>query len=152
MQRLAVFPGSFDPYTKGHQDVVTRSLTMFDRLIIAIGNNVGKKSMYTAQERKVMIESLYEGDARVSVQVYEGLTIDFCKKVHATHIVRGLRSTFDFEYEQVVAQANKSMLPEVETVFLLARPEFSYISSSVVRDVHINGGDVKVFMPDKDIK
>lgn len=146
--KKAIFPGTFDPFTKGHQDIVARALGIFDNIIIAIGNNSSKKTMQSAEERKTFIEKLYSGNKQVQVEIYEGLTIDFCRSVGATYIVRGVRSTSDFEYEQVVAQANKSMLPEVETVFLLARPELLHISSSVVRDVLTNGGDAKVFLPE----
>ncbi|MDR3367000.1 MAG: pantetheine-phosphate adenylyltransferase, partial [Prevotellaceae bacterium] len=130
----AIFPGSFDPFSVGHYDVALRALRLFDSLIVAVGVNVEKKTFYTTEERKANIEQLFARDPRVSVQAYEGLTVDFCRRVGATHIVRGVRGAADFELELAVAQANKAMLPEVDTVLLPALPKWAYVSSTVIRD------------------
>jgi pantetheine-phosphate adenylyltransferase len=146
---IAVFPGSFDPFSIGHYDIVQRALLLFDRLIVAIGVNVEKKPFYSTEERKANIELLFAHDPHVSVQAYEGLTVDLCKRVGATHIVRGVRGVADFELEYAVAQANKSMLPEVDTILLPALPQWAYVSSTIIRDILKNGGDATLFLPPK---
>jgi pantetheine-phosphate adenylyltransferase len=143
----AVFPGSFDPFSVGHYDIAQRALRLFSGLIVAIGVNAEKKTFYTAEERKSAIERLFARDPRVSVQAYEGLTVDFCRRVGATHIVRGVRGVADFEFECAVAQANKAMLPEVDTVLLAALPKWAYVSSTVIRDILRSGGDAALFLP-----
>ncbi|MDR0711160.1 MAG: pantetheine-phosphate adenylyltransferase [Prevotellaceae bacterium] len=145
----AIFPGSFDPFSVGHYDIAQRALLLFDRLIIAIGVNVEKKTFYAIEDRKANIELLFAHDPRVSVQAYEGLTVDLCKRVGATHIIRGVRSVADFEFEHAVAQANKAMLPEVDTILLPALPKWAYVSSTIIRDVLKNGGDASLFLPPK---
>jgi len=144
---VAVFPGSFDPFSSGHFDIVQRALNMFDRLIVAVGVNQDKKGMQTTEERKANIEKIFSAESRVSVEVYEGLTVDFCRRVGATHIVRGVRNAADFELEFTIAQANKAMLPEVDTVLLPASPELAFVSSTVIRDVQRNGGSAAEFLP-----
>ncbi len=144
---LAVFPGSFDPFSSGHFDIANRALNLFDSVIIAIGVNQDKRGMQTPAERKACIEKLFAGEPRVSVEVYEGLTVDFCRRVGATHIVRGVRNVSDFELEYNVAQANKAMLPEVDTVLLPATPGLSFVSSTIIRDVLRNGGSAAEFLP-----
>ncbi|MDR1225717.1 MAG: pantetheine-phosphate adenylyltransferase [Prevotellaceae bacterium] len=148
MKTTAVFPGSFDPFTLGHQAIVEKALLLFDELAIAVGVNAGKQSLFTVDERVQSIKDVFKGDARVRVEPYEGLTVDYCKKAGATHMVRGLRTVADFEQERLMAQANKLMLPSVETVFLLASPEQTFISSTVVRDVLKSGGDASNFLPE----
>ena len=145
----AIFPGSFDPFSVGHFDIAQRALKLFDKLTIAIGVNQDKKSMSTPNERKANIEKLFAKEPRVSVEIYEGLTVDFCRRVGATHIVRGVRNAADFELELAVAQANKAMLPEVDTVLLLASPELAFVSSTIIRDVLRNGGSAAEFLPKK---
>lgn len=144
---IAAFPGSFDPFSVGHYDVVQRALLLFDSLIVAIGVNVEKKALYTTAERKANIQSLFACNPRVSVQTYEGLTVDFCKKVGATHIVRGVRGATDFALEYAAAQANKAMLPEVDTILLPALPEWAHVSSTIIRDILKNNGSAARFLP-----
>ncbi len=145
----AVFPGSFDPFSSGHFDIANRALKMFDKLIIAIGVNQDKKGMQTPEERKASIEKLFADEPRVSVELYEGLTVDFCRRVGATHMVRGVRNAADFDFEYNVAQANKAMLHEVDTVLLPAAPELSFVSSTIIRDVLRSGGSAAEFLPKK---
>ncbi len=142
----AVFPGSFDPITLGHTDVINRSLELFDRLTIAVGINVNKKYMYEVDRRIAMIKAIYGGHPRVNITSYRGLTVDFCHKNHIDYIVRGLRNPNDFEFEKAIAQTNRK-LGNVETVFFLTGIETSHISSSIVRDIFRNGGDVSVLVP-----
>ncbi|MEM1340106.1 MAG: pantetheine-phosphate adenylyltransferase [Bacteroidota bacterium] len=145
--RRAVFPGSFDPLTLGHYDIIKRGITLFDELIIAIGINAEKKYMFTLEERKLFIEEAFANEPKVKVLTYEGLTVHFCKKVNANFILRGLRNPADFEFEKAIAHTNRK-LSEIETVFLLTSSGKSYISSSIVRDVIRNGGDYKGLVPD----
>ena len=144
--KTAVFPGSFDPFTLGHLDVLKSALKLFDKIIIAVGYNVQKKGFFTPDERMDIIKQSVIGLDNVEIDCYEGLTIDFCRKAGAGFIVRGLRTTTDFELERVIAQANTKMSPEITTVFIPSSHEFSFISSTVVRDVFINGGDIKIFL------
>jgi pantetheine-phosphate adenylyltransferase len=144
--KTAVFPGSFDPFTLGHLDVLKSALKLFDKIIIAVGYNVQKKGFFTPEERMDIIRQSVIGLDNVDIDCYEGLTIDFCRKVGADFIVRGLRTTTDFELERVIAQANTKMSPEITTVFIPSSHEFSFISSTVVRDVFVNGGDIKIFL------
>ncbi|MBQ4820460.1 pantetheine-phosphate adenylyltransferase [Aquimarina sp. MMG016] len=145
--RRAVFPGSFDPITLGHYDIIERSLTLFDEVIIAIGINADKKYMFSLEERKRFIEESFKGEPKIKVMTYQGLTVDFCKKQDANFILRGLRNPADFEFEKAIAHTNRKM-SEIETVFLLTSSGKSYISSSIVRDVLRNGGDVTGLVPD----
>lgn len=146
--KTAVFPGSFDPFTLGHLDVLKSALKLFDKIIIAVGYNVQKKGFFTPEERMDIIRQSVNGLQNIEIDCYEGLTIDFCRKSTADFIVRGLRTTTDFELERVIAQANTKMSPEITTVFIPSSHEFSFISSTVVRDVFINGGDIKIFLAD----
>lgn len=147
MSRTAIFPGSFDPFTLGHEDIVRRALLMFDRVIVAIGCNGTKVPRFPAERRIRWIEDVFRDCPTVSVEAYTGLTVNFCLESEATHIIRGLRSATDFDYESMVAQANQRIAPNIHTVFLLTNPEFMGISSTVVRDVYWNGGDVSGFIP-----
>lgn len=145
--RRAIFPGSFDPLTLGHHDIITRGITLFDELIIAVGINAEKKYMFTLEQRLGFIRNAFINEPRIKVMTYEGLTVDFCEKVDADFILRGLRNPADFEFEKAIAHTNRR-LSEIETVFLLTSSGKSYISSSIVRDVIRNGGDYSILVPD----
>ena len=145
--RLAVFPGSFDPITLGHYDIILRGITLFDELVIAIGINYEKKYMFSIEGRKQFISEAFKNESKIKVMTYEGLTVDFCKKINAGFILRGLRNPGDFEFEKAIAHTNRK-LSEIETVFLLTASGKSYISSSIVRDVIKNGGDYRGLVPD----
>ncbi len=145
--RIAVFPGSFDPITLGHQDTIARASGMFDQLIVAIGTNSTKKYFYSLERRKEMIKEAVAHLPNVSVEDYSGLTVDYCKIAGSNFIVRGLRTTADFEFERGIGQMNRAMHPDIETVFLLSEPGLSAINSSIVRDIIANGGDVTKFVP-----
>ncbi len=145
--RKAIFPGSFDPITNGHYDIIKRGIPLFDEIVIAIGVNADKKYMFPLEERKRFIEEAFKDFPSVSVVTYEGLTIDLCKKEKAGFILRGLRNPADFEFEKAIAHTNR-LLSKIETVFLLTAAKTSYISSSIVRDVIRNGGDYTVLVPD----
>jgi pantetheine-phosphate adenylyltransferase len=145
--KTAVFPGSFDPITLGHYDIVKRSLDLFDKIIIAIGVNADKKYMFTLEQRVAFIEQAFADEPKVEVTTYSGLTVDFCQKVGAQYILRGLRNPADFEFEKAIAHTNRVLAP-VETVFLLTAPDTAFISSTIVRDVVRNGGDYTQLVPD----
>ncbi|PIF06036.1 MAG: pantetheine-phosphate adenylyltransferase [Draconibacterium sp.] len=148
MSRIAIFPGSFDPFTIGHESIVQRALTMFDKIVIMIGFNANKKSFFSVEKRLKWINQVFQDEKRVEVQVHKGLTVDFCKKVNAHFILRGIRTSSDFEYERAIAQVNKKMHPEIETVFLLTLPEHTPINASIVRDIILHGGDARMFLPE----
>jgi pantetheine-phosphate adenylyltransferase len=143
---IAVFPGSFDPITLGHYDIIKRGVGLFDKIIVAIGVNAEKKYMFPLEERRRFIEEAFADEPKIEVITYEGLTIDLCKKVGAQFILRGLRNPADFEFEKAIAHTNRE-LSQIETVFLLTAARTSYISSSIVRDVLRNGGDYTILVP-----
>ena len=145
--RKAVFPGSFDPITLGHQDIIKRSMPLFDEIVIAIGVNADKKYMFSLEDRKRFIEETFKDEAKVSVITYEGLTIDLCHQIKAEFILRGLRNPADFEFEKAIAHTTRA-LSNIETIFLLTAAETSFISSSIVRDVIRNGGDYQKLVPE----
>ncbi|MBP6072544.1 MAG: pantetheine-phosphate adenylyltransferase [Flavobacterium sp.] len=145
--RKAIFPGSFDPITLGHYDIIKRSLPLFDEIVVAIGVNADKKYMFTLEERIQFIKDSFANEPKVSVISYEGLTIDLCRQVKADFILRGLRNPADFEFEKAIAHTNRR-LSKIETVFLLTAAKTSYISSSIVRDVIRNGGEYEMLVPD----
>ena len=145
--KKAIFPGSFDPITLGHYDIIKRSIPLFDEIVVAIGINAEKKYMFSLEDRKRFIEEAFKDEPNISVVVYEGLTIDLCKKLKATFILRGLRNPADFEFEKAIAHTNRR-LSKIETVFLLTAAKTSYISSSIVRDVIRNGGEYQMLVPD----
>lgn len=145
--RKAIFPGSFDPITMGHVDVIQRSLPLFDELVIAIGVNSNKKYMFSLEDRIRFIEKTFAGEAKISVQSYQGLTVNFCKEIGAKFILRGLRNPADFEFEKSITHVNRT-LSDVETVFLLTSPETAFISSSIVREVMQFKGDYSTMVPD----
>ncbi len=147
-KRIAVFPGSFDPITKGHEDIILRGARLFDELIVAVGENDNKNYLFDKQQRLAWIRETFRNEARVRVESYTGLTVDFCVEAVAGYMIRGLRNPADLEFEKAVAQANQKMRPDIETVFLLTQPELSCISSSIVRDVLKNGGDHRLFVPE----
>jgi pantetheine-phosphate adenylyltransferase len=145
--KKAIFPGSFDPITLGHFDIIKRSIPLFDEIVVAIGINAEKKYMFSLEDRKRFIEEAFADEPKISVVTYEGLTIDFCKKIKAQFILRGLRNPADFEFEKAIAHTNRR-LSKIETVFLLTAAKTSYISSSIVRDVIRNGGEYQMLVPD----
>ncbi|RZK44118.1 MAG: pantetheine-phosphate adenylyltransferase [Pedobacter sp.] len=145
--KIALFPGSFDPITIAHVDVLNRSLPLFDKIVIGIGLNSSKQNFLSANQREEMVKTIFRGNTKVEVKVYEGLTVDFCRRIQAHYMVRGIRSAADFEYERAIAQINQTMMPEVETILLLSKPEYSAISSTIVRDIIRNNGDVSPFVP-----
>ena len=144
--RRAVFPGSFDPITLGHSDIINRGLSLFDEIIIAIGINADKKYMFSLEQRVSFIEKLYANEPKIKVMTYEGLTVSFCQENDAQFILRGLRNPADFEFEKAIAHTNR-VLSDIETVFLLTSTKTSYISSSIVRDVMRNDGDYSLLVP-----
>lgn len=147
MNKIAVFPGSFDPFTIGHESIVLRALPMFDKIIIMIGYNTNKQSFFKLSKRLQWIQRVFAGEPKIVVREHEGLTVDFCRKVGASYILRGLRTSSDFEYERAIAQMNKKLYPAIETVFLLTMPEHTPINSSIVRDIILHGGDASMFLP-----
>ncbi|MBX2907930.1 MAG: pantetheine-phosphate adenylyltransferase [Taibaiella sp.] len=151
MQRICLFPGTFDPVTMGHVDVIERAVSLFDKLIIGVGINSTKQPMFSVEQRTEWIREIFKNDSRVEVTGYEGLTVDFCKKVDAKFILRGIRYIADFEYEKAIADMNRMLAPEIETVFLTCSPMYSTISSTLVRDVIRNGGNAGMFLP-KEVK
>ena len=146
MAKIAVFPGSFDPITLGHFDIIERSIPLFDKVIIAIGINADKKYMFSLEDRKRFLEETFKDVPSVSVITYQGLTIDLCQRLNAQFILRGLRNPADFEFEKAIAHTNRK-LSKIETVFLLTAASTSYISSSIVRDVIRNGGEYQLLVP-----
>ncbi len=147
MKKTAVFPGSFDPFTIGHEAIVKRALVMFDEIFIAVGANALKKSYYSVETRKQMIAKTFKNEPRVKVDHYEGLTVDYCKKNNAGFLLRGLRTAADFEFERAIAQVNKVLAPDIESVFILTVPEHSHINSTIVKDIIRSGGDASKFVP-----
>lgn len=145
--KIALFPGSFDPITIAHVDILTRALPLFDKIVIGIGLNSSKQNFLSADKREEMVKTVFAAYPKVEVQLYEGLTVDFCKKINARYMVRGIRSASDFEYERAIAQINQTMMPEAETILLLSKPEYSAISSTIVRDILRNKGNVNPFVP-----
>ena len=147
MTKTAIFPGSFAPFTVGHQSIVDRAIPLFDKIIIAIGINGEKNQYFSIEERMSWIESVYKNNPNIKVKRYEGLTVDFCKKENANYILRGLRDSHDFKFEKNIAQMNKELNATIETIFIITPSEISHISSSIIRDIIKNGGDVSKFIP-----
>lgn len=147
MTRIAVFPGSFDPITKGHEDLIKRALPLFDKVIVAIGVNAEKKYMFPLEKRINWIKKTFASETNLEVHNYEGLTIDYCRNIGAQYIIRGLRDSRDFEFEKSIAQMNRELDPQIETVSLITNPRYSAYSSSIVRDILRNYGDVQKFIP-----
>lgn len=149
MKRIAVFPGSFDPFTKGHENVIENAMDLFDEIIIAFGINVSKNYTFDTDKRIAHVKKLYANNSKISVVSYTGLTVDFCRSVEAKYIIRGLRDTKDFEYERPIAVANKKMA-NVETILLYTDPEVSTISSTIVREIYKSGGNGSLFVTNFD--
>lgn len=147
MEKIAIFPGSFDPFTIGHEAIVKRAIPLFDKIIVAIGYNSAKSGFYTLEKREEWIKSIFKNEPSVSVDRYEGLTAEYCKKINANYILRGLRTAADFEYERAIGQMNKMLNHNIETVFMLTKPEHSPISSTIVREIIRHGGDASQFVP-----
>ena len=149
MGNIAVFPGSFDPFTIGHESIVKRGLPLFDKIYIAVGYNLTKKGYFSLEKRKRWIKKIFEDEPKISVDHFSGLTVDFCKLVNAKFILRGLRTSADFEYERAIGQLNKSLDAGIETIFMLTKPEHTFINSTLVRDLIINSGNAGKFLPEK---
>ena len=148
MPRICLFPGTFDPVTLGHTDIIDRSLALFDKVVIGIGKNTSKVPMYSEEIRLEWLKKIYKDEPKVEALVYEGLTAECCKKVGAKFILRGIRYVNDFEYEKAIADMNRSLDPSIETIFLTCLPKYTSVASTLVRDVIRNGGDVSQFVPD----
>lgn len=147
MSRIAVFPGSFDPITVGHVDIVERALPLFDKIIIAVGVNTQKKYLYALETRLSWLKKVFKDEVKIEIASYHGLTINFCKERHAKYILRGIRSAADFEYEKTIAHLNNAMDTDLETILILSKPELSSISSTIVREIIKGNGDVSKFVP-----
>ncbi len=148
MNKIAVFPGSFDPITRGHESVILRALPLFDIIVVAIGENSGKRGYFPLEKRMEWLRKIFAKEPRIRVETYSGLTIDYCRQTGANYILRGLRTAADFDFERGIGIMNRAMMPDLETIFLLSAPEYSALSSSIVREIHRNGGDVRQFLPE----
>lgn len=145
--RICLFPGTFDPVTLGHVDIINRALPLFDKIIVAVGKNSSKATMFTPEKRLEWIQKIYKDEEKVEGAVYEGLTVEFCKKINAKFILRGIRYVSDFEYEKTIADANRTMDNSIETIFLTGEPKYTSVASTIVRDIIRNGGDASPFLP-----
>lgn len=145
--KIAVFAGSFDPITVGHSDIIWRALPIFERIVIAVGTNSQKKYRFDLDQRLAFIQATFAGEPIIETATYTGLTIQFCRSIGAQYLLRGLRTSADFEFERTIAQLNKQLAPEIETIFLCSLPQYSHISSTIVREVLANGGDISPFVP-----
>ena len=148
MQRICLFPGTFDPVTLGHVDIIDRAIPLFDKIIVGIGLNTIKAPMYSAEQRLQWIKEIYKNEPKVEGAIYEGLTVDFCKEIGARFILRGIRYVSDFEYEKTIADANRTLDKSIETVFLTCEPKYTSVASTIVRDIIRNGGDSSHFLPE----
>lgn len=145
--KIGIFPGSFDPVTKAHVDIIKRSVGLFDKFYIGIGDNSSKKGLLTVEQREKMLRSVFENDSKIHIVAYEGLTVEFCRSIGAGYMIRGIRTVSDFEYEKAIAQMNHALAPEIESIFVVSKPGYSSISSTIVRDILRHHGDVSQFVP-----
>lgn len=150
--RIGLFPGTFDPVTFGHIDIIDRALPLFDKLYIGIGVNSNKAPMFSPEQREMWIEEIYKNESKIEAIIYEGLTVECCKKIDGNYILRGIRYVNDFEYEKAIADMNRSLDENIETIFLTCLPKYTSVASTLVRDVIRNGGDVSQFVPDVVLK
>lgn len=148
MKRICLFPGTFDPVTLGHIDIINRALPLFDKIYIGIGINAAKTPMFSPEQRQEWFKEIYNGDSRMESVIYEGLTINYCKSIGAGFILRGIRYVSDFEYEKTIADANRTLDKNIETIFLTGEPKYTSVASTIVRDILRNGGDASPFLPD----
>lgn len=148
MPRICLFPGTFDPLTLGHVDIINRAIPLFDKIIVGIGLNASKAPMFSAEQRLLWINDIYKDEERVEGAIYEGLTVDFCKEIHAKFILRGIRYVSDFEYEKTIADANRTLDKSIETIFLTGEPKYTSVASTIVRDIIRNNGDASHFLPE----
>lgn len=148
MQRICLFPGTFDPVTLGHVDIIRRAMPLFDQIVVGIGINISKQPMFTAEQRLDWIHDIFKGEPKVKGAIYDGLTIRYCREIGARFILRGIRYVSDFEYEKTIADANRAMDPEIETIFLTGEPKYTSVASTIVRDILRNGGDARPFLPE----
>lgn len=148
MQRICLFPGTFDPITLGHVDIITRALPLFDKIVVGIGLNTAKAPMYSAEERLQWIKDIFKNEPKVEGGIYEGLTVNYCNQIGAKFILRGIRYVSDFEYEKTIADANRTLDKNIETVFLTGEPKYTSVASTIVRDIIRNNGDASPFLPE----
>lgn len=144
---IALFPGSFDPVTKAHVDIVKRSVGLFDKVYIGIGVNSSKSSLLSIEKRQQMLRAVFQNEPKIHVIAYEGLTVDFCKSIDANYMIRGIRTVSDFEYEKGIAQMNHTLAPDIESIFIVSKPGYSALSSTIVREILRHNGDVSQFIP-----
>lgn len=147
--KIALFPGSFDPVTKAHVDIVKRSVGLFDKVYIGIGANSSKQGLLSIETREQMLRAVFKHDERIHIVAYEGLTVNFCKSIGATYMIRGIRTVSDFEYEKAIAQMNHALVPDIESIFIVSKPGYSSISSTIVREIMRHDGDVAQFIPNE---
>lgn len=152
MSRICLFPGTFDPVTLGHVDIITRALPLFDKIVVGIGINTSKAPMFSPEKRMNWVNEIFKNEPGVEGAVYEGLTVDFCKKIGAKFILRGIRYVSDFEYEKTIADANRILDSSIETIFLTGEPKYTSIASTIVRDILRNGGDASHFLPEEVVR
>jgi pantetheine-phosphate adenylyltransferase len=148
MPRICLFPGTFDPVTLGHVDIIDRSIPLFDKVVVGIGLNASKAVMFSAEQRLQWIQEIYKDQPKVEGAVYEGLTVNYCKEIGARFILRGIRYVSDFEYEKTIADANRTLDKSIETIFLTGEPKYTSVASTIVRDIIRNGGNASLFLPD----
>ncbi len=148
MQRICLFPGTFDPVTLGHVDIINRAIPLFDKIYVGIGINSSKSPMFSAEQRMEWFREIYKGEPKVESVVYDGLTVNYCRVIGATFILRGIRYVSDFEYEKTIADANRTLDSKIETIFLTGEPKYTSVASTIVRDIIRNGGDASPFLPD----
>ena len=149
MPRICLFPGTFDPVTLGHVDIINRAIPLFDKIYIGIGINSAKSPMFSAEQRMEWFKEIYKNEPRVESVVYDGLTVNYCRSIEANFILRGIRYVSDFEYEKAIADANRTLDRNIETIFLTGEPKYTSVASTIVRDIIRNGGDASPFLPDE---